>query len=140
MIRLKSSSARSARMPNRSAEQAVEIGERPSHHAVVQDDDRGVRSYDYAVPRRAGRSHCGGAATGWRTARDAVAVSAADVPIGQSASLARPSYVQVDNIQTVAKARFVKYPGALDGCAHPTSGGDFVAASTSSRNDVRSST
>jgi mRNA-degrading endonuclease toxin of MazEF toxin-antitoxin module len=32
-------------------------------------------------------------------------------------NLPRPSYVQVDNIQTIAKARFVKYMGALDASA-----------------------
>ena len=38
-----------------------------------------------------------------------------EVPLGQMANLSRDSYVQVDNIQTVSKARFVKYVGALDG-------------------------
>lgn len=37
-----------------------------------------------------------------------------EVAIGQKANLARESYVQLDNIQTVAKSRFVKYVGALD--------------------------
>jgi mRNA-degrading endonuclease toxin of MazEF toxin-antitoxin module len=37
-----------------------------------------------------------------------------EVPIAQAADLPRPSCVQVDNLQTVAKSRFVKYVGALD--------------------------
>lgn len=37
-----------------------------------------------------------------------------EVPIGQKANLPRESYVQLDNIQTVATTRFVKYVGALD--------------------------
>jgi mRNA-degrading endonuclease toxin of MazEF toxin-antitoxin module len=38
-----------------------------------------------------------------------------EVAIGQQANLQKPSFVQLDNIQTVAKARFLKYLGALDG-------------------------
>lgn len=37
-----------------------------------------------------------------------------EVAIGQTANLAKASFVQLDNIQTVAKNRFVKYLGALD--------------------------
>lgn len=37
-----------------------------------------------------------------------------EVAIGQMANLAKASYVQLDNIQTVAKGRLVKYLGALD--------------------------
>jgi mRNA-degrading endonuclease toxin of MazEF toxin-antitoxin module len=37
-----------------------------------------------------------------------------EVAVGQRANLARESYVQLDNVQTVPKARFVKYIGALD--------------------------
>jgi mRNA-degrading endonuclease toxin of MazEF toxin-antitoxin module len=37
-----------------------------------------------------------------------------EVGIGQQANLSRPSFVQLDNVQTVSKARFVKYLGALD--------------------------
>lgn len=37
-----------------------------------------------------------------------------EVPIGQLANLPKESFVQLDTIQTVAKARFVKYVGALD--------------------------
>jgi mRNA interferase MazF len=37
-----------------------------------------------------------------------------EVPIGRTANLPKESYVQLDNIQTIAKSRFVKYVGALD--------------------------
>lgn len=37
-----------------------------------------------------------------------------EVAIGQKANLPRESFVQLDNIQTVAKARFLKYLGTLD--------------------------
>ena len=37
-----------------------------------------------------------------------------EVGIGQKANLPKESYVQLDNIQTVSKDRFVKYLGALD--------------------------
>ena len=37
-----------------------------------------------------------------------------EVAIGQKANLPKQSYVQLDNIQTVAKTRFVKHLGALD--------------------------
>jgi mRNA-degrading endonuclease toxin of MazEF toxin-antitoxin module len=37
-----------------------------------------------------------------------------EVPIGQKANLPRESCVQLDNIQTVARGRFLKYLGALD--------------------------
>jgi mRNA-degrading endonuclease toxin of MazEF toxin-antitoxin module len=37
-----------------------------------------------------------------------------EVAIGQKANLPKESYVQADNIQTVAKNHFVKYIGALD--------------------------
>lgn len=36
-----------------------------------------------------------------------------EVAIGQQANLRRESYVQSDNVQTVSKARLVKYIGAL---------------------------
>lgn len=38
-----------------------------------------------------------------------------EVAIGQKANLRVESYVQLDNIQTVAKDRFVRYLGVLDG-------------------------
>ncbi len=37
-----------------------------------------------------------------------------EVAIGHKANLPKESYVQLDNIQTVSKARFVKYLGSLD--------------------------
>lgn len=37
-----------------------------------------------------------------------------EVALGHSANLPKASFVQVDNLQTVAKARFVRYVGALD--------------------------
>jgi mRNA-degrading endonuclease toxin of MazEF toxin-antitoxin module len=37
-----------------------------------------------------------------------------EVSIGQKANLPKDSYVQLDNIQTVSKERFVKYLGSLD--------------------------
>ncbi len=37
-----------------------------------------------------------------------------EVAIGQHANLPRSSYVQLDNIQTVSKERFIKYLGHLD--------------------------
>lgn len=37
-----------------------------------------------------------------------------EVPIGTRANLPRESYVELDNIQTVSKDRFVKYIGSLD--------------------------
>ena len=36
------------------------------------------------------------------------------VAIGQQANLPKESYIQLDNIQTVAKTRFEKYIGTLD--------------------------
>ena len=40
-----------------------------------------------------------------------------EVAIGQAANLPKASFVQLDNIQTVSKTRFVKYMGALDAAA-----------------------
>jgi mRNA interferase MazF len=37
-----------------------------------------------------------------------------EVAIGRKANLPRESFVQLDNIQTVSKERFVKYLGSLD--------------------------
>ena len=37
-----------------------------------------------------------------------------EVPIRQAANLPKDSFVQLDNLQTVAKDRFVKYLGSLD--------------------------
>ena len=37
-----------------------------------------------------------------------------EVAIGHKANLPKESYIQLDNIQTVSKVRFVKYLGGLD--------------------------
>jgi mRNA-degrading endonuclease toxin of MazEF toxin-antitoxin module len=37
-----------------------------------------------------------------------------EVDIDQKANLTKPSYVRLDNIQTIPKQRFVKYLGTLD--------------------------
>src|SRR5438046_3141408 len=37
-----------------------------------------------------------------------------EVPIGNKGNLPKESFVQLDNIQTVPKERFVKYLGSLD--------------------------
>ena len=37
-----------------------------------------------------------------------------EVPIGNKGNLPKESYVELDNIQTVPKDRFVKYVGSLD--------------------------
>jgi mRNA interferase MazF len=51
-----------------------------------------------------------------------------EVAIGQQANLSRPSYVQLDNVHTVAKARFVKYLGALDAATMGAVGRRLVLA------------
>jgi mRNA-degrading endonuclease toxin of MazEF toxin-antitoxin module len=37
-----------------------------------------------------------------------------EVPLGQKGNLRQASFVELDNLQTVPKARFVKYIGTLD--------------------------
>jgi mRNA-degrading endonuclease toxin of MazEF toxin-antitoxin module len=51
-----------------------------------------------------------------------------EVAIGHKANLPKESYVQLDNIQTVSKERFVKYVGALDAAAMRTVGVKLVLA------------
>ena len=51
-----------------------------------------------------------------------------EVAIGQHANLSKESYVQLDNIQTVSKARFVKYVGALDSATMRTVGRKLILA------------
>jgi mRNA-degrading endonuclease toxin of MazEF toxin-antitoxin module len=51
-----------------------------------------------------------------------------EVGIDRQANLPRESYVQLDNIQTVSKARFVKYVGALDASAMRAIGRKIVLA------------
>ena len=45
-----------------------------------------------------------------------------EVAIGRTANLPKESFVQLDNIQTVAKTRFVKYVGVLDPATMQTVG------------------
>lgn len=51
-----------------------------------------------------------------------------EVLIGQQANLPKTSYVQLDNIQTVSKDRFVKYVGALDPVTMQSVGRKLVLA------------
>ena len=51
-----------------------------------------------------------------------------EVAIGHMANLPKESYVQLDNIQTVPKDRFVKYLGALDRGAMRTVGRKLILA------------
>src|SRR5262245_11164547 len=51
-----------------------------------------------------------------------------EVAIGQKANLLKDSYVQLDNIQTVSKDRFVKYLGALDQPTMRQVGGKLILA------------
>ena len=51
-----------------------------------------------------------------------------EVPLGQKANLPRESFAQLDNIQTVAKTRFVKYLGTLDAPTMRTVGRKAVLA------------
>jgi mRNA-degrading endonuclease toxin of MazEF toxin-antitoxin module len=51
-----------------------------------------------------------------------------EVAIGQKANLPRESFVQLDNIQTVSKSRFVKYLGSVDAVTMRTVGRTLVLA------------
>jgi mRNA-degrading endonuclease toxin of MazEF toxin-antitoxin module len=51
-----------------------------------------------------------------------------EVAIGHAANLAKESYVQLDNVQTVSKARFVKYVGALSAATMRTIGRTLILA------------
>jgi len=51
-----------------------------------------------------------------------------EVAIGQKANLPRESFVQLDNIQTVSRERFVKYLGALDAATMRTIGRKLILA------------
>ena len=51
-----------------------------------------------------------------------------EVAIGRMANLAKESYIQLDNVQTVSKARFVKYVGALDSPTMRTVGRKVILA------------
>ena len=51
-----------------------------------------------------------------------------EIAIGQKANLPRESYVQLDNIQTVSKTRFVKYLGTVDAATMHTIGRTLILA------------
>jgi mRNA interferase MazF len=51
-----------------------------------------------------------------------------EVALGPLGNLAKPSFVQLDNIQTVAKSRFVKYLGALDAATMHAVGRKLILA------------
>jgi mRNA interferase MazF len=51
-----------------------------------------------------------------------------EVALGQLGNLAKPSFVQLDNIQTVPKSRFVKYLGALDAATMTAVGRRLILA------------
>jgi mRNA interferase MazF len=51
-----------------------------------------------------------------------------EVPIGQAANLRRDSFVELDNVQTVSKARFIRYLGALDRTTMRTVGRKLILA------------
>lgn len=51
-----------------------------------------------------------------------------EVAIGQKANLPKESYVQLDNLQTVSKTRFVKYLGAVDAGTMQTVGRKVILA------------
>jgi mRNA-degrading endonuclease toxin of MazEF toxin-antitoxin module len=51
-----------------------------------------------------------------------------EVSIGQQANLPKESFVQLDNLQTVAKDRFLKYLGSLDAAAMQVVGRKVILA------------
>ncbi|MGH8245070.1 MAG: type II toxin-antitoxin system PemK/MazF family toxin [Gammaproteobacteria bacterium] len=51
-----------------------------------------------------------------------------EVPIGQRGNLRSDSFVQLDNIHTVPKARFIKYLGSLDTVTLRTVGRKVILA------------
>jgi mRNA-degrading endonuclease toxin of MazEF toxin-antitoxin module len=51
-----------------------------------------------------------------------------EVSIGHKANLPKESFVTLDNIQTVSKARFMKYVGALDAATMRTIGRTLILA------------
>jgi mRNA interferase MazF len=51
-----------------------------------------------------------------------------EVAVGQKANLSKESFVRLDNMQTIAKARFVKYVGALDEATMRTVGRKLILA------------
>jgi mRNA interferase MazF len=51
-----------------------------------------------------------------------------EVPLGRAGNLSRDSFVQLDNLQTVSKERFVKYVGSLDAVTMRTVGRTLILA------------
>jgi mRNA-degrading endonuclease toxin of MazEF toxin-antitoxin module len=51
-----------------------------------------------------------------------------EVALGRKANLPKDSFVQLDNIQTVSKERFVKYVGSLDATTMRTVGRTLILA------------
>ena len=51
-----------------------------------------------------------------------------EVALGHQANLPKESYVQLDNIQTVSKDRFLKYLGSLDAATMRTVGRKLILA------------
>ena len=51
-----------------------------------------------------------------------------EVALGQKGNLPKESYVQLDNIQTISKDRFVKYLGSLDAATMRTVGRKLILA------------
>jgi mRNA interferase MazF len=51
-----------------------------------------------------------------------------EVALGRRANLPKDSFVQLDNIQTVSKDRFVKYVGSVDAATMRTVGRTLVLA------------
>jgi mRNA interferase MazF len=51
-----------------------------------------------------------------------------EVPLGWKGNLPKDSFVQLDNIQTVPKSRFVKYLGSLDALTMRTVGRTLILA------------
>jgi mRNA-degrading endonuclease toxin of MazEF toxin-antitoxin module len=51
-----------------------------------------------------------------------------EVALGQQGNLPKQSFIQLDNIQTVAKTRFLKYLGTLDAATMQTVGRKLILA------------
>ena len=51
-----------------------------------------------------------------------------EVALGRKANLPKESYVQLDNIQTISKDRFLKYLGSLDAATMRTVGRKLILA------------
>ncbi len=51
-----------------------------------------------------------------------------EVALGHKANLAKESFAQLDNLQTVSKTRFIKYVGALDPSTMRTVGRKLILA------------